>query len=285
MQVVIPMCGKGRRFRDFGFREPKPLIEVDGRPMIQHVVDLFPGVERVVFVCSETHLATTTMGDILARAAPGGEVVGLPDHDLGPVFSVSKVLDRLDRDDEVVVNYCDFSTLWDFAHFRGHVHAAGADGAIVAYRGFHPHMLGTTNYAFLRTSDAGAVLEVREKRPFTDDRMQEFASNGTYYFRTGSILEESVRRLLAGPPHENGEYYVSLLYNEMILQGRSVIAYETDYMLQWGTPEDLLHYQGWSDLFRSDGDAWRREMVPDLRVRDYWRRFFTHCPWHPYAGE
>lgn len=279
------MCGKGRRFLDAGFLDLKPLIKVDGKPMIEHVVNLFSGINQFVFVCNNDHLKITNLSEELLRIVPNAKVVGLPDHDLGPVYSLSNTLDLLDANDEVIVNYCDFSTLWDFDSFLDQVQTIKADGAIVAYRGFHPHMLGTTEYAFMRVDDVGKVHEIREKRSFTNDRMNEFASNGTYYFRTANILRESIHKLLACPPHENGEYYVSLLYNQMIANEQLVVIYETDYMLQWGMPEDLIQYQEWSDIFRAGENAWRAKRVSDHRIVDYWRNFFSKCPWHPYDGK
>ena len=55
-QIVIPMSGFGERFRRAGYTLPKPLIPVDGKPMIAHVLDLFPGSEDVIFICNEDHL-------------------------------------------------------------------------------------------------------------------------------------------------------------------------------------------------------------------------------------
>ena len=38
MQIIIPMSGLGSRFQAAGYTEPKPLIKVDGKPIIEHVV-------------------------------------------------------------------------------------------------------------------------------------------------------------------------------------------------------------------------------------------------------
>ena len=50
MQIVIPMSGFGERFRRTGYSVPKPLIEVDGKPIIQHVIEMFPGEENFIFI-------------------------------------------------------------------------------------------------------------------------------------------------------------------------------------------------------------------------------------------
>jgi len=47
MQIVVPMSGFGERFRRAGYDVPKPLIMVDGKPIIAHVVDLFSGRDRL----------------------------------------------------------------------------------------------------------------------------------------------------------------------------------------------------------------------------------------------
>ena len=39
MNILIPMAGAGSRFRRAGYELPKPLIDVDGVPMIKRVVE------------------------------------------------------------------------------------------------------------------------------------------------------------------------------------------------------------------------------------------------------
>ena len=59
MHIVIPMSGIGKRFIDAGYKDPKPLIMVDGKPIIEHVCNLFPGEEKFTFICNSKHLAET----------------------------------------------------------------------------------------------------------------------------------------------------------------------------------------------------------------------------------
>lgn len=249
MHIIVPMSGVGQRFLDAGYDVPKPLIEIDGRPIIEHVVNLFPGETRFTFICNATHLENTPMRQVLQRIAPQGEVVAIAPHKLGPVHAVRQVADRIADDEEVIVNYCDFGTYWDYADFLHHTRTRQADGAVPAYRGFHPHMLGTTNYAFMR-DDAQWMQAIQEKRPFTDNRMQEFASNGTYYFRTGALVKHYFKQLMDRGEDLNGEYYVSMVYNLLAQDGLKVSIYEVQHMLQWGTPEDVAEYTGWSRYFR-----------------------------------
>ena len=64
------MSGFGERFRRAGYSVPKPLIEVDGKPIIQYVVNMFPGETNFSFVCNEDHLNRDDycMKEILSEA-------------------------------------------------------------------------------------------------------------------------------------------------------------------------------------------------------------------------
>ena len=50
MQIIIPMSGLGTRFVNEGYKDPKPLIVVDNKPIIEHVVNLFPNEKNYKLV-------------------------------------------------------------------------------------------------------------------------------------------------------------------------------------------------------------------------------------------
>lgn len=242
MQIIIPMSGIGKRFIDAGYKVPKPLIIVDGFPMIKHVVDLFPNEKDITFICNVNHLQ---MKDVLLNA----KIYNVPNENRkGPVHAVSLIFDKIKDDDEVIVSYCDYGTVWDYQKFLKDTRERKCEGAIACYKGFHPHMLGTDNYAFVKEKDR-YLLEIKEKEPFTDDRMNEYASNGTYYFKSGTIMKKYFKELMDKKIEINNEYYVSLVYNLMVKDNLKVNIFEIERMLQWGTPYDLEIYKGWSDYF------------------------------------
>ncbi|HCC47855.1 MAG TPA: hypothetical protein DEQ38_07035 [Elusimicrobia bacterium] len=244
------MSGTGNRFLQAGYKAPKPLIEADGRPLIEHVVGMYPGEKDIIFICSKDHLRETPLEGVLRRIAPGARIVPVDPHKKGPVFAVSQAAELIKDDEEVIVSYCDFSRHCDYAAFLSSARGQGADGAVTAYRGFHPHMLYPTNYAFIR-EEGGLLREIREKQPFTADRMAEFASDGSYYFRKGAYVKKYFAELMALDLNLNGEYYVSLVYNLLVRDGLKVSVHEIEHMLQWGAPRDLEEYQKWSDYFRA----------------------------------
>ena len=250
MKVIIPMSGMSSRFSAAGYDIPKYLIEVDGRKVIEHIVDLYPEDSDFVFIINDKHETETNIKDILNNLVDKKEIVTIQRHKKGPVFSVSEFDYLIDDEEEVIVNYCDFSIYWNYHHFKSFIDETGCDGCVICYTGFHPHMLGSDNYAFCRTDENNKILEVREKQPFTDDKMSEFASAGNYYFKKGSYVKKYFKQLMDEDININGEYYVSLIYNLLARDNLTSLVYEVPYMLQWGTPFDLDIYNNWSNYYR-----------------------------------
>jgi NDP-sugar pyrophosphorylase family protein len=251
VQIIIPMSGFGERFRRAGYTVPKPLIEIDGKPIIAHVIDLFPGEQDFIFICNQQHLSNPDyrMESILRQYCPTGRIIGIPPHKLGPIHAVRQVEHLIDPDRPVVVNYCDFTCYWDWHHFKEFVANTACTGAIPAYKGFHPHTLGSTNYAYMSETN-GWVQDIQEKQPYTDNRMEEFASSGTYYFASGKVMSEAFRMTMDQQLNVNGEYYVSLAYKPLLAANRPVAVYPLQHFMQWGTPEDVDEYNGWSAAFK-----------------------------------
>ncbi len=249
MLLFIPMAGAGDRFRRAGFERPKPLIEVDGRPIVAHILDQFPKGQRILFGVNRGHARETDILEVLRALAPQAEVALVDPHKDGPIQTALACADKLPPDEDVLLHYCDFAADWSYPAFRTWLDSNQWDGAMTAYRGFHPHSLGPTLYAYLR-SEGDRVVEIREKHHFTADKFAEFASSGLYWFRSGRLLLELAQKLLSVGERVNGEYYVSMAMQALIEQGGRVGVHALRHFYQWGTPEDLIDYQGWSNAMR-----------------------------------
>lgn len=253
IQLIIPLSGRGQRFLDAGYPDIKPLIDVDGKPIIEHVLNLFPGTTDVIFIINENHIQTTPLLATLKQIMPTARIVIFADKKegglWGPVPAVLAAAPLIDDTKEVIVSYCDYGTVWDYQAFLDENRTRDVAGAIACYKGFHPHMLGTDNYAFVQEQDR-YLTAIQEKKPFTTNRMQEYASNGTYYFATGSLLKQYFQEIIQDEQAKiKGEYYVSVVYNLLVRDGWKVNIFEIEKMLQWGTPYDLEVYKGWSHYF------------------------------------
>ncbi|CAB3829911.1 hypothetical protein LMG1860_01757 [Achromobacter denitrificans] len=252
VQIVIPMSGFGERFRRAGYSLPKPLISIEGKPIVAHVIDMFPGEKDFLFICNQEHLDNPdyAMEATLKHYCPTARIVGIPSHKLGPIYAVRQVEHLIKEDVPVVVNYCDFTCYWDWSHFLQFASETGSAGIIPAYRGFHPHTLGSTNYAYMREKN-GWVLDIQEKQPYTADRMNEYASSGTYYFHSGALMKQAFKETMDAKLEVNGEFYVSLAYKPLLARSLPIAVYPLQHFMQWGTPQDVAEYNNWSAAFRT----------------------------------
>lgn len=111
MHVIIPLSGVGKRFVDAGYKEPKPLIVVEGKPIIQHVVELFPDENKITFICNDEHLKNTNMKQILKNIVPNSNVFEVSvNNRKGPVDAVLQACELIEDDEEIIISYCDYGT-------------------------------------------------------------------------------------------------------------------------------------------------------------------------------
>jgi NDP-sugar pyrophosphorylase family protein len=250
MKVVVPMAGQSKRFFAAGYKVPKPFILVDKLPMIHWVIKMFRPEDEFIFVCLKEHMDNPHYREILETAAPKYRIIEIQAHSLGPVYSSLQADPFMDRDEPVIITYCDFYQHWNYQKFLMKV--SSYDGGIAVFRGFQPASFGTTLYAYVKTNSKGEMIELREKQSFTENRHEEFASSGVYYFSSWDIFTTYGNEILSKPISVGGEYYVSLPYNLMVRDGLCVPTFEIDKFICWGTPEELEQFNFWLQFFKHD---------------------------------
>ena len=223
--------------------------------MIEHVVGCFPGVDKVSFICNDRHLCETDMMETLLSVCPKATIYMVPvGSKRGPVEVVLSIQDKIDDNEEVIVSYCDYSKVWNFEVFKLDCKSRDLDGSIPSYIGFHPHMLGSDHYAYCKLEN-GLVSDIQEKKPFTNNKMAEYASCGSYYFKKGSYVKKYFNQLVDSGQTVNDEFYVSMVYPHMIKDGLRIGVFEIEKMLQWGTPLDVEDFNRWEDCFKFPSPA------------------------------
>ena len=258
------MSGLSSRFAAAGYTIPKFMIEVDGKTVIEHIVELYPQDSEFIFIINDEHSKDQELCEFLDNLDIDRlTICSVPVHKKGPVYSIEQYQHHIEDDEQVIVNYCDFSMNFNYEDFEEFVNETQCDGCVVCYTGFHPHMLGSDNYAFCKVDEHNKISEIREKEPFTDNKMTEFASTGTYYFKKGSYVKKYFKELIEKDINIKDEYYVSLVHNLLIEDGLTNLVYEVPHMLQWGTPLDLDMYQKWSDYYRKVMDGQKEVTIPN----------------------
>lgn len=83
MNVLIPMAGAGSRFANAGYTFPKPLIEVNGKPMIQVVVENLNIDAHYIFLVQKEHYEKYNLKQLLNLISPECDIIqvdGLTDR-------------------------------------------------------------------------------------------------------------------------------------------------------------------------------------------------------------
>jgi len=50
MKIIVPMAGTGNRFVQAGYEDPKPLIRINGKRIIEYILDMFSDNDEFVFI-------------------------------------------------------------------------------------------------------------------------------------------------------------------------------------------------------------------------------------------
>ena len=230
VNVVIPAAGQGKRFAEAGYQHPKPLLDVEGRPMIDWVLDNFRAVGRPVVLMQQRHIEQYCADYHVRDLAPSAEVVSVDGMTEGAACTVLLAEHLIDNRSELVLANSDQYVDIDVAAFVQRMRDRGADAGILTFRDNHP------KWSYARTDADGRVLEVAEKVVISDQ-----ATVGVYYFRSGADFVAAARRMIARDIRVNGEFYVCPVFNELLADGAAVYVDEIrrEQMHGLGTPEDL----------------------------------------------
>tara|TARA_R110000787_G_scaffold39265_1_gene98571 strand:- start:296 stop:1120 length:825 start_codon:yes stop_codon:yes gene_type:complete len=270
MKVIIPMAGTGQRFVDRGYLDPKPLIKVNGKRIIEYILDIFSPDDEIIFICNSHHLDHTPIEAVLNYYCPTGKIIRMENHKKGPIYTVKAAYDYIEDGEPVIVSYCDNPYIWNREEFDKHVVENDLDGCILTHTGFHPHVLANTKMAFLKMDENNHLAHIKEKECYTDDPMSEHASTGTYYFKEGRFMKRCFDETMKRDINYNGEYYVTLAYNVLVETGHRIGYFDTDCAMVMGTPEEVANIESWYKIING-GQVKDEESL--LKCYRYWKAF------------
>ena len=205
--------------------------------------------DKFIFVCSKKILSKSEYREILKNITPNYAIVEIDSHELGPIYSVLQAEAQIeDKNLPIIISYCDFTMEWNYKQFL--LQSAHYNGAMAVFKGFQPASFGDTYYAYVQENENNEMIELREKKSFTEKRHEEFASTGIYFIESWNIFSHYANKITKEKPQDLKEYYVSLIYNPMVKDGLKISLFEVKKFICWGTPQDLEEYFFWSDYFK-----------------------------------
>ena len=228
MNVLIPMAGAGSRFEKAGYTFPKPLIEVNGKPMIQVVVDNLNIDAHHIFVVQKEHYEKYNLNYMLNLIAPGCDIVQVADITEGAACTTLLAKEFINNDQPLLFANSDQFLEWDSNEFMYSMMADEVDGGILTFTATHP------KWSFAKLGEDGFVTEVAEKKPISN-----IATSGIYYWKKGSDYVKYAEQMIEKDVRVNGEFYVCPVFNEAIQGEKKIKTYHINKMWGLGTPEDL----------------------------------------------
>lgn len=248
LQIIVPLAGDGRRFRDAGYRLPKPLIPVAGVPMAVRAIRDLPTAERVVYVVRADHAEQYGLAEALRRHVSGCRIVMLPGPTEGQACTVLAAADELEPAWPVIAAACDNTHLYDPARFAGVLADPAIECLVWTYRRDPRVLVRPTQHGWVRV-DGSRILEVSCKRPISDTPIEDHVISGCFTFRTAATMLRYIESMVAAGLRTNGEYYLDNVPNLMIAHGRRADVFEVDKYIGWGTPADLQDFSNWERFF------------------------------------
>lgn len=231
MHVLVPLAGKGSRFVNAGYTFPKPLIDVEGKPMIQRVVENLNIDAHFVYIVRHEDYDKYNLHSVLNLITPGCDIVEVEGPSQGAAWHTLFAMDYIYDDSPLILANSDQLVEWDSNEFLYSMSNDHIDGGILTFESVHP------KWSFAKVGDDGFVTEVAEKNPISNK-----ATVGIYYYKSGKLYVDAVNQMIDKNIRTNGEFYVCPAYNEIIENGGKVRTFDIEKMWGLGTPEDLEAY-------------------------------------------
>lgn len=233
MHLIMPMGGKGSRFADKGFDFPKPLIEIEGKPFFYWStmsIAKFIDVVDITFVVLKEHVEKYGIVTEIHKFFPEAHIHIISEVLNGAVLTCMEGLKEINDDLPILFNDCDH--MFRCRSFEKFIKTDDQiDGALLTF------WSDEEKYSFLRFDNKGNVVETVEKQVISND-----AICGCYYFGSKKIFETAVKEYLTNCKYK--EFFVSGVYNVMASHEHIVKAFQTDFHLSFGVPEEYNEAQG-----------------------------------------
>lgn len=231
LNVLIPMAGAGSRFEKAGYTFPKPLIDVEGEPMIKLVSENINMDANFIYIVQKNHREKYNLDTLLNLVSPGCKIVEVDGITEGAAVTTLLAKEHINNDSPLVMANSDQFIDWDSNEFMYKMSETNADGGIVTFKATHP------KWSFAKLDENGYVTEVAEKNPISD-----IATVGIYYWSKGSDYVKYAEQMIEKNVRVNNEFYVCPVFNEAIGDGKKIRTFEIQTMWGLGTPEDLNVY-------------------------------------------
>ena len=230
MTNLITLAGEGSRFAVEGFDLPKPLLKVDGKPMIIRAVDCLPKAKKYVFVCRTEHIKNYNLDTILKNRYPNVEIITIDETTDGQARTAEIGIKKssIKPDDEILISSCDYGL--EYSNFK-------CDSDIIVWTTTNNKAFSDnpSSYSWLEIEDK-LIKKVHVKSNVFSNPFNNHAIVGTFYFKKARYFLDG----FYNSSKDKNEYYIDSIFNNII---KDINIFCVDKYHCWGTPKDLENYE------------------------------------------
>ena len=231
LNVLIPMAGAGSRFAQQGYSFPKPLIDVNGKPMIEVVVDNLNIDAHFIFLVQKEHYEQFNLKYLLNLIAPNCDIIQIDGITEGAACSTLLAKEYINNSNPLIIANSDQFIECNSNECMYAFSADEIDAGILTFESHHP------KWSYAKVGNNGFVSEVAEKKVISDN-----ATVGIYYWKHGSDYVKYAEQMIEKNIRVNNEFYVCPIFNEAIADNKKIKIKNINKMWGIGTPEDLNYF-------------------------------------------
>ncbi len=228
LNVLIPMAGEGSRFAKAGFTFPKPLIEINKKPMIQFVIENLALDANYIFLVRKEHEKKYNIVSLLKVLAPSCKVVIVKKLTEGAACTTLLAKKFINNNSPLIIANSDQYIEWNSSKTMYKFISKKIDGGILTFDSLHP------KWSYAKTNRDGIVTEVAEKKVISNN-----ATVGIYFWKKGSDYVTFAEKMIKKNIRVKNEFYVCPVFNEAIKENKKIVIENVSQMWGLGTPEDL----------------------------------------------
>jgi len=233
MKIVMPIAGRGSRFKEQGYKEPKPLIGILGKPMVVWATSCLPyGSENYIFIVLKDHVEQHGL-DRRLKELYGDRIKIIVTDGVTEGAAATALLAKnlIDNEEPLIIYNTDQFFECDIEKAIASVRKDKAEGLIPVFHATDP------KWSFAKAGPDDVVTEVAEKVPISSN-----ATVGLYYFARGKNFIWATEQMIRKDIRRNDQFYVCPVYNELIARGDKIKIVKVKEMWGLGTPEDVEHF-------------------------------------------
>jgi CTP:molybdopterin cytidylyltransferase MocA len=253
---VIPMAGRGQRFVDQGYADPKPLVSVRmvgdsgddvAAPMIERALSCLPRSKSRVLVVQREHFENERFQKTVD--ALGARLVLVDRVTEGQACTARIGTEGLRHEEPVLFAPCDTGYVYD-AEKVAQMEAGGWDAIAWTARGHLPAIWRPKMYGWTKVEN-GRIVDVRVKETVPDVPIgEQEVITGTFWFKDLALFLAEEEAMEDADDRVNREFYIDTIIRRMVARGANVGAFTVDKYLPWGTPEELKAFEYYADVSR-----------------------------------